>query len=104
MRGEWLRTFGVLALLAIVVGLLVSFLLTPVQFLMFKDLFMAGFDQARNVALQGQPDVLEALSGIGFLYGITISVANLGTTMLKSVYLPVLYFDLRARSGEFQSE
>jgi hypothetical protein len=103
VRGSWLRTFGILALFAIVVGLLVSMLLSPVQLLMFKDIFLAGLNQARNVALQDQHEVLRALSGIGFWYGITIALANLVTTLFKAVYLPVMYFDLRARGGEFET-
>ena len=104
VRGNALRTFGILALFAVIVGLLVSVLLTPVQLLMFKDIFMAGLGQARNVALQSQNEVVDALSGIGFLYGVSVALASLITTSLKSVYLPVLYFDLRARGGEFESE
>jgi len=104
VRGEWPRTFAILALFAIVVGLFVSMLLSPLQILMFKDIFVASLNQARNVALQSQPQLLEALTGIGFLYGITIAVSSLATTLIKSAYLSVLYFDLRARHGEFERE
>lgn len=104
VRGSWLRTLGILALFAIVVGMIVSLLLTPVQLVVFKDLLVAGFSQARNVAFQSQPEVAEALSGMGFLYGISVAFASLGKTLLQSVYLPVLYFDLRSRTGEFDSE
>jgi hypothetical protein len=104
VRGKWLRTFLILALFAIAVGMLMSMLLTPIQLLAFKDLFLAGLDQARTVGLQSQPEMVESLSGVGFWYGISIATASLGTTLVKSVYLSVLYFDLRVRSGEFDSE
>ncbi|NNE45683.1 MAG: hypothetical protein HKN37_03385 [Rhodothermales bacterium] len=103
VAGNGMRTFGILALFAILVGILVSVVMTPFQFLMFKDLFLAGLNQAQNVALQGEADILKSLSGIGFLYGVIVALASLGTTTIKSVYLPVLYFDLRARNAEFDS-
>lgn len=104
VRGEALRTFAILALFAVLLGVVASVIMTPFQLLIFRDVLMAGFGEARNVALQGQSEALEALSGVGFLYGITVVLASLITTAVKSVYLPVLYFDLRVRRGEFESE
>ncbi len=95
------RTFGLLALFAILVGVFVSVLLTPFQLLIFKDFIMASMQQARNVALQSDADVMRMFADIGSLYGIVIALSSLITTFFRSVYLPVIYFDLRARKGEF---
>ncbi len=104
VRGEALRTFAILALFAIMLAVFVSMIMSPLQLLLFKDLLFTGFDQARNVALQAQPDPLSILSGVGFLYGVILATSSLLTTTVKSIYLPVLYFDLRARRGEFDGE
>ncbi len=103
VRDHGWRTFGILAVFAIVISVALSVLVLPIQFMLMKDILMLGMEESvRNVALlQSTPDPLETLASIGLVYGIVAGVANLLTTMLKSVYLPILYFDLRARKNEF---
>ncbi len=103
VRGYGWRTFGLLAVFAIVISVILSAVVLPLQFWLMKDIIMLGMEEsARNVALlQSNTNPLETLANIGLVYGVVAGVANLITTMLKSVYLPILYFDLRARNSEF---
>ncbi len=97
------RLFLIMAVFAVLIGIALSMLMMPFQLWAFKDLFMLGLQEsARNVAQEIPTNPMEILSGIGFAYGLVAGAATVLQTLLKSIYLPVLYFDLRARKGEFE--
>ena len=105
VRGYGWRVFGILAVFALVITVGLSMLLTPFQLWAFKDLFMLGLQEsARNAAQQMPDNPVEILADIGFAYGLIAGGATLLQTVFKSIYLPILYFDLRARKGEFAGQ
>ncbi len=99
------RLFLIMAVFAILIGIALSMLMMPFQLWVFKDLFLLGLQEsARTVSQQSPINPMDMLSGIGFAYGLVAGGATVLQTLLKSIYLPVLYFDLRARKGEFELE
>lgn len=105
VRGYWWRTFGILILLNIITQFAISIISTPVSFIAFSDFFRVYFDMITTSMSKGEmeseilPELMNSFSGVKFvLYIAFASILGLLITPLITV---VMYFDLRARKGEF---
>ena len=99
-----LRTTGILAVAFIIVYFGVQAISIPIQYVVMIDLWDDYLAIIRESMRGGEPNVVPFLRGmasIGPLLALSTLVAMLVEVSLKSVLIPTLYFDLRARHGEF---
>jgi hypothetical protein len=100
VSGRWWRTLGILVLLMFVAQLVISLLSFPVLFFGLAGVFRA----MPELSSQAQPDpsmVFEAFSNAGVGLGIYILFVSILSGIIMPVILTVMYFDARARKGEF---
>jgi hypothetical protein len=103
VRGHWWRTFGILLLMSLIVSFAVSLLMTPLYLVVLWDFFRSYFEMLSSLG-SGEPDaelVRTMLSSFGFGFGIVNAIAAIAQVIVAPLYTVVLYFDLRARRGEF---
>ena len=99
----WWRTLGILILFSLLVGFAQSLISTPLMFLAMWDSYSSMF---QSMASSGKetldPAVMNhMLSSMGYAIGIYIVFSTIFTMIIEPVYRSVMYFDLRARRGEF---
>lgn len=103
VRQNWWRTFGILILMSIMVSFAVSIVMTPFYLLAFWDFFKNYFHMIESIGA-GEPDasfVVEMVRSLGFGLGIVSGIASIAELLVAPLYSVVMYFDLRARHGEF---
>lgn len=101
--GNWWRVFGILVLMSLVVSFAVSLVMTPLYIVVLWDFFQAYFELFSSLG-GGEPDPQIArnmLSSFGFGFGLVNAIASIIQIIVTPLYTVVLYFDLRARRGEF---
>jgi hypothetical protein len=101
--GNWWRVFGILLLLDLISRFAVSMVTMPV-FLFTSWGGYAEYFKYLGELKQSSPDPAMAnkfLASISTGLGIYISCQVLFLMLVEPVYKSVLYFDLRARNGEF---
>ena len=99
----WWRTFGIVLLFSLLVGFAESLISTPIMFLAMWNFYSSYF---HSIASSGKESVDPAMvsqmmSSMGFALGIYIIFSTIFTMLIEPVYRSVMYFDLRARRGEF---
>ena len=99
----WWRTFGIVILFSLLVGFAESLISTPIMFLTMWNFYSSYF---HSVASSGTETVDPAMVGqmmssIGYAIGIYTVISTIFTMIIEPVYRSVMYFDLRARKGEF---
>jgi len=106
VKGQWWRVFGILLLLGVIVQFAVSLVSAPVMFIAMWDSFSEYFKLLSTTNPQkANPEVsLQILSSMGLGMGLTACLSAILTMFVEPVYVSVLYFDLRARTGEFGPE
>jgi hypothetical protein len=103
VRGNWWRVFGILLLFSIILQFALSILLAPVYLVAFWGLIS---DFIRMASLEGGPPDMDAI--VAALDSISIRVtavaffSSILTLLITPLYTSILYFDLRARAGEFR--
>jgi hypothetical protein len=103
VRGHWWRTLGILILMSIAVSFAISVVMTPLYLIVMWDFFQAYFDMLGSLG-SGEPDpafAREMISSLGFAFGIVNAISSIAQMIVTPLYTVVLYFDLRARKGEF---
>ncbi len=103
VSGQWWRVFGILLLMSLIVSFALSLLLTPLYLGVFWHFFSSYFERIGSLNAE-QPDPMVFLQGfrsIGFGIGIISGLSAILQMLIKPLYMVVLYFDLRARKGEF---
>ena len=104
VAGNWWRVFGIMFLFSILVDFAVSLLLTPLTLIVLWDFFSEYFALLGGIA-SGESDpekFLQVFSSMGPGLGILIAADTILTTIISPLYSVALYFDLRARKGEFE--
>lgn len=104
VEGFWWRVFGVVLLFAIASQMALSIILTPVSFVAMGGFFASYFTLMMDMTPGGIPDpaVLgDLFSSIGYGMVIFIVLSILLTSIVETAYQVVIYYDLRARKGEF---
>ncbi len=104
VRGYWWRTFGILILLNIITQFAISIISTPVSFIAFSDFFRVYFDMITSMTkgeMQSEilPELMNSFSGAKFV--LYIAFASILSLLITPLITVVMYFDLRARKGEF---
>lgn len=103
VRGHWWRTCGILILMSLIVSFAVSLIMTPIYIVVLWDFFRGYFDMLSTMGPDG-PDreiARSMLSSFGFGFGLVNALTSLAQIIVTPLYTVVLYFDLRARRGEF---
>ncbi len=102
--GRWWRTFGIYILLSLIVGLAISVVTTPISFLAFWPFlskYLQLFQPMHDTFEPSAEQIMALLSKLGPGIGIMTAANGILQTLTMPVYLMVMYFDLRARGGEF---
>jgi len=104
VEGNWWRVLGIAILLSIVAQFAISIVVTPLSFIAFWGIISQYFQMIANGPDSMAPSqVAEMLKSLGWGYGLVIGVSEILSLVVTPVYLAVMYFDLRARKGEFGS-
>ncbi|MAT38326.1 MAG: hypothetical protein CL946_01845 [Ectothiorhodospiraceae bacterium] len=101
VQGKWWRTFGIYMLWSIIVGFAVSLIITPIAFV---GIIGPYIDLISSMTANTEPDpttIIGLINGLVVGYGLAISLAVILDVITEPVYMTVMYYDLRARSGEF---
>ncbi len=102
--GIWWRTFGVLILLTLVAQFAISIITTPISLVVLWDFFAQYFNILSSLGT-GDPDPSIFLEMFDSSFGIGIGIMSCLSAILSLLITPlattVMYFDLRARKGEF---
>lgn len=104
VRGHWWRTFGILILLSLIVSFALSIVMTPLYLIVLWDFFRAYFEMLSTLG-SGEPDPAFArtlLESFGFGFGVINAISTIAQMIVAPLYTVVMYFDLRARHGEFR--
>lgn len=103
VAGNWWRVFGIMLLFSILVDFAISLLLTPLTLIVLWDFFSEYFTLLGGIS-SGESDpekFLEVFTSMGPGLGILIAADAILTTIVSPLFSVALYFDLRARKGEF---
>jgi len=103
VRGNWWRTFGILILMSLVVSFAISIIMTPLYIIVLWDFFQGYFEMFRSLG-NGEPDssiARDMIASFGFAFGVINAIASIAQIIVTPLYVVVMYFDLRARKGEF---
>jgi hypothetical protein len=104
VRGTWWRVCGIMFLMAMLSGFAVTIVTTPLTFLGFWDFYKESFKAmaAGHGGLDpaAMPGALKSM-GLGLGISTSVNIALMG--LITPIYTTLLYYDLRARNGEFQA-
>jgi hypothetical protein len=104
VKGLWWRTFGIFLLLSIISQFVISIVATPVMFIGIISPYIELISMASQ---GGEPDsgiILSLANGMVWGYSLGIGLSVILTLLLQPVYTVVMYFDARARKGEFDDD
>jgi len=103
VQGSWWRVLGLLLLFGFLKEFVAGLITTPLSLLAFWDFYQSYFAlMASPETAAAGPEVFgQMFASLGLGTGLVATVALLLSSLIVPVYLSVLYFDLRARSGEF---
>jgi len=103
VQDVWWRTFGILILMSLIVQFAISIITTPLSFIMLRDFFAKYFEMLGSMG-SGQPDsraLLETFDTFGMGLGLVVGVSAILSMLISPLIRVIMYFDLRARQGEF---
>jgi hypothetical protein len=103
VRGNWWRTFGILILMGMMVSFAASIIMTPFYLIFLWDFFQAYFEAISSMT-SGTADpaiFVSMIKSLGFGIGILSGISSIIQLVVTPLYSVVMYFDLRARRGEF---
>lgn len=99
VQGLWWRTLGILILLTLIVQFAMSIVTTPLSFLALRDFYSRMFEMMGGA---GDPAQMAfSLKTFGKGLALVIGVSAILTVLISPLIRVVMYFDLRARQGEF---
>jgi len=96
VEGRWWRTFGILLLMGLVTEIVLGALSSPVFF------FGIGRITRDLVRPSARPNLAEHIGSIGPVFMLCGMLVFVLLLMISPVYTTVIYFDARARNGEFE--
>jgi len=101
VKGNGLRLLLLLAMFVIAFTLFASMLKSPFQLLAVWP----SLSEVMQAGGSGDPAAaFRLLSELGVWYGLVSALGQLLVGAARSVYIPVLYVDVRARRGEFDAD
>ncbi len=102
--GFWWRIFGLFILFSIASQMALSIILTPVSFIAMGGFMASYFALLVDMGPDATPDpamIQDMISSIGIGMVIFVMLSILLTSIVETAYQVVIYFDTRARKGEF---
>ena len=103
VRDNWWRTIGILILMSLMVSFALSILMAPFYLAAMWD-FIRTYLHALGSIGSARPDpglAMDLVKSLGFGIGIVSGLASIAELLVAPLYIVVMYFDLRARHGEF---
>ncbi len=105
VKGRWWRTAIFYLALLIVSTFALSLITTPVQIFSMWGFFEAIMDMQSSMGERPDPSIFfEAFSRMGTGLTIIMALSSVLGLMIHPHYVTVMYFDARARNGEFEEE
>ncbi|MFQ5628178.1 MAG: hypothetical protein ACE5I1_05405, partial [bacterium] len=106
VKDNWWRTFGILLLLSIVIQFALSIVTTPLSMLAFWDFYAKYFEYLGTLGgQQASPeDVFKLFDSFGPGMGLVSGLSTVLSLLIMPLITVVMYFDLRARKGEFTEQ
>jgi hypothetical protein len=103
VSGHWWRTLGLLLLFGFVMQFAVSIVLAPVSIVAMWGFFSKYFELIFSMPHEQLPvkTVVELISSLGMGYAVLIGLSTMLGNIAYCSYMVAIYFDLRARKGEF---
>jgi hypothetical protein len=100
---NWWRVFGILILLNLIVQFALSIVTTPLLFVAMWDFFIEYFKMLGTLgdAPPAADAFMKIFSSIGFGVGLVTGISTLLQVLITPLISVVMYYDLRARRGEF---
>ncbi len=105
VKNNWWRVFGILLLMGIITSFAISLVMTPVYLIAFWKFFALLFERIGSGEIQN-PDptiFLEAFRSFGLGIGLATGLSTILEMLISPLYVVVLYYDLQARRGEFDT-
>ncbi|MBI1805586.1 MAG: hypothetical protein HYR76_00880 [Ignavibacteria bacterium] len=106
VSGQWWRVLGIVILMALIIQFAISLVSAPINLIALWGFFSKYFQMIASMKI-GKPDPLasaEMLESMGFGFGVVTALAQFLSVLVSPLVTTVLYFDLRARKGEFHQE
>lgn len=105
VEGNWWRMLGILILFGIILDFAVSLIMTPLYVVTLWGVLTEYFQLLTSLGRHSPNPLplLEAFGSSGIAVGILTGISTILTILVMPIYVLVLYFDLRARHGEFPS-
>jgi hypothetical protein len=103
VKANWWRVFGILLLMSIILSFAISLIMTPIYLIALWNFFVSYFQMLDSLGA-GRPDpsvLFENLRSMGIGLGVVSGLSTILEMLVRPLYVTVLYFDLRARKGEF---
>ena len=104
VREYWWRTLGILICFSLAGSFAIQIVTAPLALIAMWGFFSGYFQIIMNASHGTEPSpeiIVSMIRSLGLGYAVFIAVSTLLTQMFTSVYLVVMYYDLRARKGEF---
>lgn len=109
VRGHWWRVFGIFFLFAVLTQFAVMIVTVPLQGMAMASVLPDMLDMQKQML--GNPNDVDALvpmllkmSAFGWQLGLLQAVSGALVGIVQGVYSTLIYYDLRARNGEFDPE
>lgn len=108
VRGNWWRVFGILFLFTVLAQFAMMILTSPLQGMALSSILPDLLNNEKNMLMnQGDSASIESLlvqlSSVGWKIGMLQAVSAMLTGIVGAVYATLVYYDLRAQQGEFDS-
>ncbi|HTP14110.1 MAG TPA: glycerophosphoryl diester phosphodiesterase membrane domain-containing protein [Bacteroidota bacterium] len=106
VENNWWRVLGILLLMGIITSFVVSLVLAPVYVVAFLSFFAGMFSHLGNMQSEQESPriILDGIRSFGFGIGLLSGISSILQLLISPLYVVILYFDLRARKGEFQTQ
>jgi len=103
VSNHWWRSLGIIILFSLLLSFAESLITTPMMFItMWKSLGAYFQEVGVSGAEHIDPEVVgKMMSSLGFTVGVAILFSSIFRLLIEPAYRSVMYFDLRARQGEF---
>lgn len=101
VKGNWWRTFGILLLFWILLQIVTMIVVTPVFLAGFWDFFKQAMTLQPNAMMLDPEEMADLFSTMGTSIAVIQGLAMLVMLLIQPLYTSVMYYDLRARQGEF---
>ena len=104
VRDHWWRTLGIMMLFSITGSFAIQIVTAPLALVAMWGFFKSYIEMIMNMSSGDGPSPVQIagmLRSLGIGYAAFIALTTLLTQLFTAAYVVIMYFDLRARKGEF---